>query len=95
MAILNNDVYNYNGLQLIDTYVCISQSMIGIYYDKLTNSYYINIQYSIYGSQANKQDGFPSLANLVILEHSEKIPEDIYAYSYDKLKKIYPNYTDC
>jgi hypothetical protein len=95
MAILNNDVYNYNGIELVNTYICVSSNVIRLYYDKNTLMYYIDIEYSIYGSISTRENGYSPISGILKRYIVDTLPSDIYNYAYDELKKIYTNYTDC
>jgi len=97
MGILNHDNLNYNGIQIQNTYICISNNVIRIQLDKTNESpiYIIDINYTVYASYEAKNNGFMPLQNLGIVKNVNTIPADLYDYSYQQLKNIYPNYSDC
>ena len=97
MGILNHDNLNYNGIQIQNTYICISNNVIRIQLDKSSVEplYNIDINYNVYASHDAKSNEFPPLQNLGFVKNVNTIPTDLYDYSYQQLKNIYPNYSDC
>ena len=98
MAILNHDTYNYNGIQLKDIYICISDNSVNIKINKFNgvSLYNIQINYCIYASLEAKNNNMrPLIYNCLTHDLSSAPDNNIYTYAYDQLKLLYPNYSDC
>lgn len=96
MGLINHSVLPYNGINLTDSYICISSNTIRMRLDKeiTPNVYSIQIDYAIYASQDAKNNGFPPLLNMSLIETLDTLPADMYAYGYQQLKIMYPVYSD-
>jgi hypothetical protein len=97
MGLINHDYISYNGLQIKDSYICISTNVIRIQLDKSSDEplYNIDINYSVYATYEAKSNEYPPLQNLGVVKNVNDLPTDLYEYSYQQLKNIYPNYSDC
>ena len=97
MGLINHDQLALsNGLSVIDTYMCISSNSIRI--SKISSeNYLVNVGYVIFYNQDAKNNNKQPIKNLgfdfTIVEND--LAQNIYILSYDQLKIMYPNYSDC
>lgn len=97
MGLINHDQLALsNGLSVIDTYMCISSNSIRI--SKISSeNYLVNVGYVIFYNQDAKNNNKQPINNLgfdfTIVEND--LAQNIYILSYDQLKIMYPNYSDC
>jgi hypothetical protein len=94
MGLINHDTLIHNGIPCVNTYVCISNAVIKISFNKINNLYLIEIPYFIYYSQDVKNNGYGPLINSSFLCSLSVLPQDMYNYCYQELKNLYTNYSD-
>ena len=94
MGIQNHSSFNYNGITINDTYICISKNVIRVSYNKDSSLYSIEIPYLIYGSLNARNGDFPPLLNCQLSSDMQTLPSDLYAYCYQQIKNLYHNYSD-
>jgi len=96
MGIINHSEYVLsNGINLRDTYICISSNQIRI--SKLANgNYSVVVNYLVYCNQEAKLNDKNPLSNVsfeFIISESQ-LSSNLYTLGYRELKIMYPNYSD-
>ena len=94
MGLINHSTLIFNGAPFQDTYVCISNNVIRVSYQKDVNLYFIEIPYTIYYSLEARNNQYGPLMNQILTCQTDTFPADLYNYCYQELKTIYTSYSD-